>query len=282
MTSLDLTPLWEAWLLLLVLGLAVGSFLNVCIYRMPHRLSLFRPGSRCPACDDTIKWRHNIPVLSWFWLRGRCAGCETRISPRYPVVEALNAAAWILVGLRFGLTLQTVLLLPFVSAMIVLFFTDYDHKLLPNAVTLPLAVFGLAVSVWNARLDLGVGLIGPDAPAGRPIAAALGAAAGYGVLLALVVVWRVLFGREAMGGGDLKMMLGVGAFTGIHGVAITIFGASLGGTVLSLPFLLFGRWNTTRELPFGCFLAPAALLAATYGTEIVRWYLRSVLVSGTV
>ncbi|MDH3283959.1 MAG: prepilin peptidase [Acidobacteriota bacterium] len=275
--TVDLSALPEAWVLLIVLGLAVGSFLNVCIYRMPHRLSLFRPGSRCPSCEAEIRWRHNVPILSWLWLRGQCVRCGTRISPRYPIVEALNTFMWVLVGLRFGLTLQTLLLLPFASAMIVLFFTDFDHKLLPNAVTLPLALLGLAVSPFNPRLDLGEGFLAGGSGLGRPIAAAVGAATGYGVLLALVLAWRVLFGREAMGGGDLKMMLGVGAFSGVHGVAITIFAASLGGTLLSLPLLLFRRWSTTRELPFGCFLAPAALLAVTYGSDIVGWYLDLVL-----
>ncbi|UCF66757.1 MAG: prepilin peptidase [Acidobacteriota bacterium] len=274
-TVFSAETVWTAYRLfaLALFGATIGSFLNVCAYRIPLGRSIVRPGSACTACGTLIRWQHNIPVFSWLYLRGRCASCRTRISARYPLVEAGNALLWVLVGWRFGPTIGALVLLPFVSAMIVLFLTDLDHQLLPDRITLPLAVAGLVVAPWNARLDLGPWLFGSGTPLGRLVAALVGAVIGYGVFFTLALAWRVLFDREALGGGDLKMMLGVGAFLGAHGVLLTIFLASLIGTLLSLPALLSGRWRMTHVLPFGCFLAPAAVVAMFYAPEIIRWYL---------
>lgn len=256
-----------------VFGAVVGSFLNVCIWRIPRGESVVTPRSRCPACGAPIRWYHNVPVLSWIVLRGRCAACGAPISVRYPLVELLNALAWLVVAWRFGLSAQTFLLLPFVSAMIVLFFTDWDHQILPDRVTWPLAALGLIVAPWNPALDLAPGWFGAGTWLSRLASAGAGAAFGYGIFFFLVLTWRVLFDREALGGGDLKMMLGVGAFTGVAGVVVTIMAASIAGSLLAAPFLLVGRWRMSRELPFGCFLAPAAVFAALWGEAFVRWYL---------
>ena len=264
---------WEVGVLAAVMGAVVGSFLNVVIYRVPLGRSVVRPRSHCPACGALIAWWHNLPIVSWFLLRGRCAACRTPFSFRYPAVEALNAALWLLVFLRHGLSLQALLLLPFVSAMLVLFFTDFDHQLLPNRITYPLALVGLLSAPWNPLLDLAPAAFSPGTPVGRVIASVAGAVLGYGIFFALAVTWQMLFAREAMGGGDLKMMLGVGAFLGMGGVVFTIFLASVVGTLLSLPYLLAGKWGMTRELPFGCFLAPSALAGAFYGDALLRWYL---------
>lgn len=262
----------EFYFLLGIVGAVVGSFLNVCIYRLPLGRSVVMPRSACPSCGEVLRAWHNIPVISWLLLRGRCAFCGAPISPRYPAVELLNAAVWLLAGWRFGVSLQTLLLLPLLSALIVLFFTDYDHKLLPDAVTFPIAGVGILAAPWNGLLDLAPGWLGSGSVAGRLAAAAAGAVLGYGIFFTLAVVWQMLFARDAMGGGDLKMMLGVGAFLGMGGVVVTIFLASVGGTLLSLPNLLTGRWRMTRELPFGCFLAPAAAFAVFFGDDLLRWY----------
>jgi leader peptidase (prepilin peptidase)/N-methyltransferase len=161
----------------------------------------------------------------------------------------------------------------FVSALVTLFYTDWDHKLLPNRITYPLALFGLATSPFNPALDLAPGMLGNGTGLGRVLSALAGAALGYGIFWVLGFTWQVLFHREAMGGGDLKLMLGVGAILGIPGVVTTIFLGSMVGALMALPFLLLGRWGMTRELPFGCFLAPAALFSAFYGQELVVWYL---------
>ncbi len=263
----------EGFVLLALAGVVVGSFLNVCIHRLPLGLSVVRPRSFCPRCHAAIRARHNIPVVSWLLLRGRCVDCRAPIAPRYPLVEAGNAALWVLLALRFGLAPACFLLAPFVSALLVLFFTDWDHRLLPDRVTLPLAALGLLVSPWNPRLDLAPGLLGAGTLSGRALASAAGAGIGFGAFFVLATGWRLLFKREAMGGGDLKLMLAVGAFLGVGGVLVTTFLGSLAGALLSLPFLLRGRWNLRRELPFGCFLAPAAVFAAFFGPEALRWYL---------
>jgi leader peptidase (prepilin peptidase)/N-methyltransferase len=269
------SPLFQVWgfSFLILAGLTVGSFLNVCVYRVPRGLSIVRPRSFCPRCHAPVRARHNIPVLSWLWLRGRCADCGGPISPRYPLVEAATAAVWALAGVRFGLTIELLIFLPFFSALIVLFFTDWDERLLPDRVTLPLAILGLALSPWNPRLDCAPGFLGSGDALGRLASSTLGAALGFGVFLALALGWKLLFRREAMGGGDLKLMLGVGAFLGMSGVLVTTFLGSFAGSLLSLPFLLRGRWNLRRELPFGCFLAPAAAFAAFFGVEVLRWYM---------
>ncbi len=272
MTQLDLLRA-EAPLLAGLVGLVVGSFLNVCIYRVPLGRSVVHPRSACPACGAPIAAWQNVPVVSWLLLRGKCARCRAPISIRYPFVEALNAALWVAAILRFGPAPQALLLLPLLSALLVLFFTDWDHQLLPDRITLPLAAAGLLVSPWNARLDLGPGLIGSGTLAGRAAASLAGAALGYGLFFAIAKGWELLLKREAMGGGDLKLMLGVGAFLGMHGVVITVFLGSIVGSLIALPFLLRGRWTMRRELPFGCFLTPAAGFAAFYGNEAIRWYL---------
>lgn len=271
----------EAPLLAALFGLIVGSFLNVCIYRVPLGRSIVHPRSACPACGAAIAAWQNIPVVSWLLLRGRCAACRARISPRYPFVESLNAALWVAALLRFGPSVQALLLLPLLSALIVLFFTDWDHQLLPDRITLPLAAVGLAVSPFNARLDFGPGLIGSGTPAGRIAAALAGAAVGFGLFYAIAKSWELLFKRDAMGGGDLKLMLGVGAFLGVGGVGVTVFLGSITGTLISLPFLLRGSWTLRRELPFGCFLTPAAAVAAFCGVELIRWYLGLLMLPGS-
>lgn len=256
-----------------VVGLVVGSFLNVVIYRVPLGKSIVWPGSACPACGHAIRAHHNVPVLSWLLLRGRCADCGVRIPVRYPLVEAGHAALWLAAAARFGIGRELLIVLPLLSGLLVLFFTDWDHHLLPDRVTLPLAALGLALAPWNARLDDMPGWLGSGTAASRLAAAALGAALGYGIFLALSLTWELLFKRDAIGGGDFKLMLGVGAFLGMGGSLLTIFLGSFVGALFSVPFLLVGSWSMKRELPFGCFLVPAAVFAAFWGNEALRWYL---------
>jgi leader peptidase (prepilin peptidase)/N-methyltransferase len=262
----------EGFVLLGLVGLVVGSFLNVVIYRVPLRRSVVRPRSACPACGAAIVWYQNIPIVSWLALGGTCAACRAPISMRYPLVEALHAGLWLAAGWRYGITLQTLVLLPFLSAMLALFFTDWDHKLLPDRITLPLLALGLVSAPWNDRLDLARLAVGPGTAMPRLATALAGALAGFGVLFLVGWFWQTLFRREALGGGDLKLMAAVGAYLGLPGVLVTVFGGSLAGTLVALPFLLGGRWTMTRELPFGCFLTPAAALFALGGEPLVRWY----------
>jgi leader peptidase (prepilin peptidase)/N-methyltransferase len=262
-----------AGIALFVLGSVFGSFLNVCIHRLPRGESLVFPASRCPRCGATIRWWQNVPILSWLVLRGRCASCKGVISLRYPFVETLNGLLWLSLWSKFGTSPETLVFLPFLSGLVVLFFTDLDEQLLPDRVTYPLAAAGLVFAAWNGRLDLAPGPLGDGSVMGRVLSAAAGAALGAGVFVVLMVAWKALFVREAMGWGDPKLMLGVGAFTGLPGVVLTILLASLAGTLVNLPLLLAGRRRMTSEVPFGCYLAPVAVFVVFFGNEIALWYL---------
>lgn len=277
-----MTPGAGGWLVLLepvagvglfVLGAVFGSFLNVCIHRLPRDESIVVPASRCPVCWTPIRWWQNVPIVSWMLLRGRCASCGAAISLRYPLVEGLNALLWLAVWVEFGLRTETLVFLPFVSALVVLFFTDLDEQLLPDRLTYPLAAAGLVLAAWNGRLDLAPGWLGSGTTGGRILSALAGAALGAGVFVVMMVAWKALFVREAMGWGDPKLMLGIGAFTGLPGVVLTILIASCAGTAVNLPLLLAGRRRMSSEVPFGCYLAPAAVFVVFYGNDIARWYL---------
>jgi leader peptidase (prepilin peptidase)/N-methyltransferase len=266
-----MTPFPEplASMLVFLFGLVLGSFLNVCIHRLPLGESIVRPRSRCPACGAAIRWYDNVPVLSWLLLRGACRSCAARVSWRYPLVELL--AGGVVLGLwrQFGPGASFAVAAPFALALIVLFFTDLDHQLLPDAVTLSGFGGGLALAWLNPFLA-GQGL-------GRIWSAAAGAALGSGLLWGVGALYGRLRGVEAMGLGDVKMMAMVGAFTGPAGVLFTIFGGSLGGALVGLLLIpLCGR-SLRDRLPFGCFLAPAALAALLVGRRVVHGYFELVL-----
>jgi leader peptidase (prepilin peptidase)/N-methyltransferase len=249
-----------------LVGLVLGSFLNVCIYRLPIGASVVRPRSYCPSCSAPILWYQNVPVVSWLVLRGRCAGCGVRVSVRYPVVELISAL--LLLGLWKGLGPGAAFPIAggFGLAMLVLFFTDFDHQLLPDVVTLPGVAVGLAVSWFNPFLD-GAGL-------NRVWLSLAGAALGSGLLWGIGALYGRLRGVEAMGMGDVKMMAMVGAFSGPFGVLVTIFAGSVGGAVFGLALVPLRGRSLRDTLPFGCFLAPAALASLLWSSRVWEAYAR--------
>jgi leader peptidase (prepilin peptidase)/N-methyltransferase len=255
-----------ASLFVLAVGLMLGSFLNVCIYRLPVGESVVSPRSRCPSCGELIVWYRNIPVLSWLLLRGRCAGCSAPIAWRYPFVEALSGLTVLLLWRAYGYQAAFPIAAAFVLALIVLFFTDLDHQLLPDAVTLTGFASGLAIAWFNPFLN-GEGW-------GRIWAALSGAALGAGLLWGVGAIYGRLRGVEAMGMGDVKMMAMVGAFTGPPGVLFTIFAASLVGALVGLAMIPLRGRTMQDKLPFGCFLAPAAVAAMLVGQRAIEAYLR--------
>ncbi len=254
-----------SWSFIVAFGLVIGSFLNVCIYRLPLGESVVWPRSRCPRCEGLIPWYHNLPVLSWFLLRGRCARCAAPISMRYPFVEALSAVAVLLLWREFGTAAAFPIATGFALAMLVLFFTDLDHQLLPDAVTLTGTAAGLAVSWFNPFL--------PGEGWARVWSAVAGAALGSGLLWSVGAVYGKLRGVEAMGLGDVKMMAMVGAFSGPRGVLLTIFAASIGGAIVGVALIPLRGRTLQDKLPFGCFLAPAALMGLFFGQRAVGAYL---------
>ena len=247
-------------------ALAIGSFLNVVIYRLPRGESLVAPRSRCPGCGTPIAAWQNVPVLSWLLLRGRCASCRARISVRYPLVELLTALLAVVLWRGFGPGAAFAVAAPFALAMLVLFFTDYDHQLLPDPVTLGGFATGMALAWWNPFL--------PGEPGwGRLWSALSGAALGAGVLWGIGAAYTRLRGVEAMGMGDVKMMAMVGAFAGPAGVLFTLFAASIAGALVGIALIPLRGRSMKDTLPFGCFLAPAALAALLWGRRALEAYL---------
>ncbi len=251
--SLD-TP---ALVILVILGLAIGSFLNVCIHRLPLKQSLVSPGSRCPACGYELRWFDNIPVLSYALLAGRCRGCRTGISIRYPVVELITMVLFVLHGVVFGWTPLLAARLLFACLLVVLFAIDLEHHLLPDVITLPGIVVGLMLSGWH--------------PPGIQ-AALIGAAIGGGALWAVGEAYYRYAGQEGMGGGDVKMLAMVGAFLGWKLVVLTLVLSSVLGSVIGLSIIALKRGGMKYELPYGTFLALGALVASLVGDSIVTWY----------
>jgi leader peptidase (prepilin peptidase) / N-methyltransferase len=240
------------------LGLAVGSFLNVCIYRLPRGESLAHPPSRCPRCGKPLAWYDNVPVVSWLVLRGRCRRCGERISVQYPIVEIVTAAAAVLVVYATppGALLASRLVLT--AILIVLFVIDLELQLLPNLITLP----GIAVGFLFS-------LVAPPGPLPSLAGIALGAGILYGIAAAYYAVRR----QEGMGMGDVKMLAMIGAFLGWRAVLVTLILASFSGALIGIALLSTKREGLRFALPFGTFLALGAFAAMIAGDAIIRWYL---------
>ncbi len=243
-----------------VLGLIVGSYLNVVIYRLPRRLSTVLPRSRCPSCGAPIRARDNLPVVSWLLLRGRCRACGAPISPRYPSIEAATAALFVGCVLAFGVSVAALAAAIFGALLIALAAIDVEHMLLPDRLTLPGLALGLALS--------------PFLPFGGFRAALLGALLGGGILLALAGGWLLLRGEEGMGLGDVKMLAMIGAFLGWKGMVVTLFSASLLGALVGIALLGRSRAGLKTRLPFGAFLSLGGLFALFAGAPLVDLYLR--------
>jgi leader peptidase (prepilin peptidase) / N-methyltransferase len=260
-------------------GLIIGSFLNVCIVRIPGQKSIVMPASACPKCGAPIRPYDNIPVLSYIFLGGKCRGCKTRISPMYPFVELLTGLLFLACYVAFGLTPEALKWSVFSALLIVLVFTDLRERILPDVVNFTGLGFGLALSLFTQPADGTAQWIAahflestPPIPALSLADAVLGAAIGSGLLWLVSEVYLRLRGREGMGLGDVKMMLMVGAFLGVKRTLLTIFAGSLLGSVLGLLFMLARRKESDYELPFGTFLGMAAVLVVFFGTPVVNWY----------
>jgi leader peptidase (prepilin peptidase)/N-methyltransferase len=287
--------IFEAWPVALfivagVFGLLVGSFLNVVAYRIPimmerawraqcdelksqpftppahvadgARFDLWWPPSACPGCGAAIGAEHNIPVLSFLWLRGRCAGCGTKISPRYPIVEAFAAALAVVVALAFGPTWQTVAALGFAWTLLALTLIDLDHKLLPDSLTLPLLWAGLLVNLpFN-----GMGLFAPLT------SSVIGAAAGYLSLWSVYKLFKLVTGKEGMGYGDFKLLAAIGAWLGWQLLPLVILLSAVVGSVVGLALIAFGGRSSQTAIPFGPYLAAAGLIALLWGERLVQLY----------
>jgi leader peptidase (prepilin peptidase)/N-methyltransferase len=250
-------PLIEGALVAL-LGMMLGSFMNVCIYRLPRGLSPVRPRSSCPSCGHILSWYENVPVVSYLVLRGRCRACRAWISPMYPIVEFITGAVFLAGYVWYGPTPLLIVRLVFAWAMIALFVIDLQHKILPNVITLP----GIAVGV------LANALAGPGW-----VASLIGAAVGAGILFAIAEVYYRVRHEEGLGMGDVKMLGMIGAFLGWKLVLVTLVLSSFLGSIVGIGVLIAKKESLKYALPFGTFLAAGALVAAVGGDAILNWYL---------
>lgn len=245
-----------------LLGAMLGSFLNVCILRWPKDESVVSPRSRCPGCGQLIAWYDNVPVLSWLLLRGRCRRCRSGVSIQYPLVELTTALIWAGCVWRFGLTWEALSGAIFGTILLGIAMTDAREYIIPDEFSLGGLVIGLLLS-FAGGLD-GV------------IAAVVGAVTGFVLLWTVGELGARIFKKEAMGGGDIKMMAMVGAFVGWQGVLLTVFLGALLGTLIFGPLSLMGR---EKQVPFGIFLSLGAAATWLAGPTVIAWYSTFVLQS---
>ena len=287
--------IFEAWPVTLfivagLLGLVVGSFLNVVAYRIPimmertwraqcdelksqpftppahiadgSRFDLWWPPSTCPGCGSAIAAQHNLPVVGFVWLKGRCARCGAKISARYPIVEALAAILALAVAYVFGPSWQTVAALGFAWTLLALTLIDLDHKLLPDSLTLPLLWAGLLVNVpFSAE-----GLFAPLS------SSVIGAAAGYLSLWSVYKLFKLITGKEGMGYGDFKLLAAIGAWLGWQLLPVVILLSAVVGSVVGIALIVFGGRSSQTAIPFGPYLAAAGLIAMLWGDRLVQLY----------
>lgn len=242
-----------------LLGLIIGSFLNVVIYRLPIQLNLCWPRSNCPLCHHPISILENIPILSYLVLRGRCRACHRRISWRYPFVEGLTAILTVLVVWSLGAKWQAIFALFFVWELIALTFIDFDKQILPDALTLPLLWLGLLINSFSGFVT--------------PQSAILGAVVGYMSLWSVYWVFKLLTQKEGMGYGDFKLLAAIGAWLGWQVLPLVILTASLMGCLVGFAGILCCGKNKNIPIPFGPYLAAAGFVALLWGEEIIVWYL---------
>ena len=264
---------------LTILGLVVGSFLNVVIYRLPkmmeaqwqrdhaqfsgevseasEKLSLAFPGSRCPHCDAEIKPTQHIPVLSYLALGGKCASCKAPISVRYPFLEALTALLWVLCGLKFGLSNALLGAMLLTAVLVVLTAIDFDHQLLPDSLTLPLLWLGLLLNIDNTFVSLE--------------SAVLGAIFGYLCLWSVFWLFKIFTGKEGMGHGDFKLLAALGGWFGLAALPTIVLLSSVVGAVIGVALIVTGKQDRETPMPFGPFLAGAGLIHLFYPNVLLTW-----------
>lgn len=242
-----------------IFGSVVGSFLNVCIYRLPRSESIVFPASHCPKCGSAIRAYDNIPIFSYLILRGRCRSCKTRISPVYPAVELITGLLTLVLFIKTGLSLSFIVLVLFCWSLVVITFIDLEHRIIPDVISLPGIVVGFASSflvpwlTWKSSL---IGII-----------------VGGGSLLLVASAYQWITKKEGMGGGDVKLLAMMGAFLGWMAVPFIIFASSLVGSVIGITLMLVQKKDSKLAIPFGPFLAFGALLYIFYGRQIIHWYL---------
>ncbi|MCJ7664154.1 MAG: prepilin peptidase [Desulfobacterales bacterium] len=240
-------------------GTIVGSFLNVCIHRIPLGKSIIMPSSHCPLCKKPIRFYDNIPLVSFICLKGRCRGCQAPISPRYPLVEFLMGLFSLLLLLQYGISTLYVIYFAFFASLTLVSFIDLPHRIIPDVISLPGIVIGLVISFLHPQMSIKDSLIG--------------VLLGGGSLYVVASVYHVVTKREGMGGGDVKLLAMIGAFIGWKGVLFTILCSSFVGSVIGVTLMLFSSADSKYAVPFGPFLSLGAIIYVLWGEGLITWYL---------
>jgi len=239
--------------------MCIGSFLNVCIYRLPESKSIADPPrSICPSCKSHIRFYDNIPVLSYIWLKGRCRNCDAPISFRYPLVEMMSGSFAVGLLLTFGLSLESLVYFVFISSLLIITFIDLDHKIIPDIISLPGIPIGLVASFALPTITFK--------------ASALGLLIGGGSLWFVAWAYNLIAHRDGMGGGDIKLLAMIGTIIGWKGVIFTIFASSVVGSCVGITMMLIKGKNMKFAIPFGPFLSIGAIAYVFFGSQIITWY----------
>lgn len=252
--------LWFA----LAFGLVIGSFVNVLIYRLPQGKSVVVGRSFCPSCQKTIAWYQNIPLVSWVFLRGACASCKAPISIRYPLVELLSGFLWMLMYAWFGFSYQFLAFALLSAILLAIFFIDLDHMIIPDS----LVIAGLIIGITASLLPGGIGWL----------ESLLGLLVGGGALYGIAEIGDRVFKKESMGGGDIKMAAMLGSFVGWKQVMLIFMTSAVAGVLISLAVMTISeKIRKERVIPFGPFLALAAMISVLYGDRIIHFYLTTIV-----
>ena len=254
--------LFPGWFVF-ILGACIGSFLNVCIYRIPENRSIISPGSFCPDCHNSIPFYLNIPILSYLCLKGRCKFCNRSISIRYPLIETLTGIFAVLLVLKFGINSVMFFWFVFISVLITISFIDVDHKIIPDRISIPGIIIFASSFYFLPEMTI--------------IQSFSGILVGGGLLYAVAAFYYLVRKQEGMGGGDIKLLAMIGAATGIKGVLFTVFAGSLLGTLAGISALLYMKAVDTKlRIPFGPFLSAGAVLYIFFGDGLIRWYMGTI------
>ena len=245
--------------LIFILGLIVGSFSNVCIYRIPRNESIIYPASHCPKCHSNIAPKDNIPLLSFILLKGRCRNCKSKISIQYPIVEFLTGLIYLIIYLIYGLSIQTLVYIILSSALIIIAFIDLNEEIVPDVISLPGIVIGFIISFFVPYISF--------------VNSALGVLVGGGIILIIGLVGSVIFKKEAMGGGDVKLAAMIGAFLGWRYIVISLFLGFFLGALAGITLIMSKIKSREDAIPFGPFIVLGSFITLFWGEKIISWYL---------
>lgn len=256
-------PLTFQYIFVFLFGAVIGSFLNVCIYRIPLKKSIVSPPSSCPSCGELIKSYDNVPIFGYIFLGGKCRNCKTSISIRYPLIEALCGLLALSLYYKFSFSADFFIFALFTASLVVITFIDLDKRIIPDVISLPGIVIGLCLSYFITQITVVDSLIG--------------IISGGGSLFLFALGYHLLTGKEGMGGGDIKLLAMIGAFTGWKGILFTIFASSLIGSVIGVALMAIMKKDKRYAIPFGPFLSLGTLMYVFFGEEIINWYLNNII-----